>query len=120
LQLLFKQSYFNLELNNFIVQILIVAKTNINKIYNKIYNKIFLLYFQVLEIEMRRFSNNYYKKKIIIQYLLQNRVDINKIILNNNFVLNFIYKLFNKYYKIILIEILLQENIDFNILNCKD
>ena len=63
LQLLFKQNYFDSELSNLIVQIFIAAETDINKTYNKIYNKIFLLYFQVLEAEARRFSDNYYKKK---------------------------------------------------------
>ncbi len=52
--------------------------------------------------------------------MLQNKIDINKIILNSNSALNFIYSLFNKNYKIILIDTLLQEKIDINILNCKN
>ena len=52
--------------------------------------------------------------------MLQNRVNINKIILNNNSVLNLICDFFNKNYRIILIDTLLQKKIDINILNCKN
>ncbi len=51
--------------------------------------------------------------------MLQNKVDIDKIILNSNSALNLACDLFNKYYRTILIETLLQEKVDINILNSK-
>jgi len=63
LQLSFKQNYFDLKISNFIVRMLIVAKTNINETYNKTYNETSLLCFQILEIEAHKFFDDHYKKK---------------------------------------------------------
>lgn len=59
LRLLFEQEYFDSKISNYILQMLIVAKTNINETYDEI----FLLCLQILEVEACSFFDNYYQKQ---------------------------------------------------------
>lgn len=63
LRLSFEQEYFDLEMSNLIVRMLIAAGTNINETYNETYDETPLLCFQVLEVEACRFSNDHYEEK---------------------------------------------------------
>jgi len=59
LRLSFKQKYFNLKISYIILQMFIVIKININKIYKKIS----FLYLQTFEVKIYNFFENYYNKK---------------------------------------------------------
>ncbi len=119
LRLSFEQDYFDPELSNLIVRMLIAAGTDINETYNETYDGTPLLCFQVLEAEARRFSDDHYEEKwwLIIQCLLRNGVDVNKVTLNGDSALNLTCGLSNEYHRIMLIETLLQEDADPNISN---
>ena len=84
-----------------------------------------MLCLQVLEVKTcssYSFDKNfYYNKKWwhVIECLLRNGVDVDKIILNGDSALNLACSLFNKCYRTMLIETLLREKADINISNSK-
>lgn len=115
LRLSFEQEYFDPEMSNLILRMLIAAGTDINETDDGTP----LLCFQILEAEACRFSDDHYEEKwwLIIQCLLRNGVDVNKVTLNGDSALNLTCGLSNEYHRIMLIDTLLQEDADTNIPN---
>lgn len=115
LRLSFEQDYFNPEVSNVILRMLIAAGVDINETYEGTP----FLCSQVLKAEACTSSEDHSEEKWwhIIECLLRNGVDVNKVTLNGDSALNLTCDLSNGDHRLMLVETLLREDADANIPN---